>query len=506
MGKKQRNLAVGKVEVPQGYFLKMAKHDYNNYIKALPREFYQNSIDAGASEIIVECDEEKRSITIGDNGSGMDLKTLRHKLLVLGGSKKGEGATGAFGKAKELLFFSWEKYEIKTRDLVCEGAGAHYTIKRSSRKVAGTKCTIWIPEEEDFDYYPQNFKDVATLFQTEVSIKVDGESRACRLTRGNLVRSTDWCKVYVNPEKTRSWYMNVRINGQWMFQKYTGNDVGQIVVELSRKSTEMLTSNRDGIKDKYSGQFDDLLREVMVEREEMLRPKPTMIRKVIKGVGNIRVNWEKIKKEVSERIHDAAVNEGVYSLSDMKGFGTLLREMSEVQSLQMALVADRSRENSIWDDESSIAFIGYEPHFIIDYPDSKDKVVKKFMKSRKASVLAECWTEVCKQVLIDIEWSGEFCCGFTFDSEKKAAFIKDDGIPVFLLNPLKVCKELPEIQPYINRAMLRRDLLSSARHEITHLYEKYHDGSFIIKFHWIEAQTWRSDTIYQKIFNSAFHK
>ena len=43
----------GTVAVPKGYFFRMAKLDYEDWQKALPREFFQNSVDAGASNIVV---------------------------------------------------------------------------------------------------------------------------------------------------------------------------------------------------------------------------------------------------------------------------------------------------------------------------------------------------------------------------------------------------------------------------------------------------------------------
>ena len=81
-----------QVRIPDGYFLKMAKADYTDWHRALPREFYQNSVDAGASQIVVTTDEDNRTITVQDNGCGMGYDTLVDKLFVLGGTKKAEGS------------------------------------------------------------------------------------------------------------------------------------------------------------------------------------------------------------------------------------------------------------------------------------------------------------------------------------------------------------------------------------------------------------------------------
>jgi hypothetical protein len=39
------------VAIPSSYFMKMAIIDYSNWKHALIREFFQNSIDAGCTEI-----------------------------------------------------------------------------------------------------------------------------------------------------------------------------------------------------------------------------------------------------------------------------------------------------------------------------------------------------------------------------------------------------------------------------------------------------------------------
>jgi hypothetical protein len=66
MGRDNMKQINGKVKVSGEYFLKMAKADYRNYREALWREIYQNSIDAGATEITVEYNTEELSITVID--------------------------------------------------------------------------------------------------------------------------------------------------------------------------------------------------------------------------------------------------------------------------------------------------------------------------------------------------------------------------------------------------------------------------------------------------------
>lgn len=496
MGKKIEKMVRGTVGVPKEYFLRMAKHDYNAFSHALAREFYQNSSDADATSIHVTSNDSERTITVMDDGIGMDMNTLRNKLLVLGGSQKRDGNTGAFGKAKELLFFSWDNYSIHTRDLIVEGSGAEYTIKRGTH-YNGTICTIKVPESEDFRSIVRSFATIARKFEIEAEIIVDGDSIECELKRGKLMRTSDWCSIYVDTDKEDEYYAYCRINGQWMFSKYLGKKVGEVIIELSHGSTEMLTSNRDGIKDKYSNQFDTLLKELVTEREKFLRPEPKIIQKVIRGSGLIKVNWQKAI-DATRRIFQDLHESGALKVLALARSLTEEKNPDDVVKMQVEAALKGAM------DESSITFIGYEPNFILSYEDSHERKIERFMSTRKARVLADAWTNIIKQVLLDIGWYGEIVCGFDFTSHTKASFSKTEGVPCFSLNPTLVCSDNPEVkQPLQNKKYLKNDLLMSATHEVTHLYESYHDGDFVLKCHWVTAQTWKSEKIYTKILSRA---
>ncbi|MCK5342356.1 MAG: ATP-binding protein, partial [Candidatus Heimdallarchaeota archaeon] len=104
---------VAKIVIGSDYFRKNARSDYASPLPFVwIREAMQNSIDAGATEIKIST--EGNNITFTDNGCGMDLDVLTHKLLTLGGTKKESGSVGGFGKAKEVLFFSWDEWFIDT--------------------------------------------------------------------------------------------------------------------------------------------------------------------------------------------------------------------------------------------------------------------------------------------------------------------------------------------------------------------------------------------------------
>jgi hypothetical protein len=497
MGK--RKVVNGTVGVPKEYFLRMAKHDYTDYLKALPREFYQNSIDAGATRIDVKFNEKQRWIEVVDDGHGMPMEVLKNKLLVLGGSKKREGSTGAFGKAKELLFFSWEKYSIRTRNLSCVGSGADYSIKTLTTSVKGTKCKVFIPQTEDFMRFITSFRVVARKFQSDCKIFIDGSEVTCKLYRGKLVRSNDWADIYVDVEDRDSYYVQVRINGQWMFQRYTGTDIGQVVVEFKKSSIEMLTSNRDGIKEEYRNDYDAFLKEVIVEQKQILEPEPIIRKEVIRGNGDVKVNWRKWV----ERAKEAARNMTSDTRENIRALADAFDKVgSKVFREQMAAKLDTT--DYIEDIQDAIVFIGYEPDFVLLYEDGDRKRVEKYMKSRKAKVLATAWTWIVKQTLIDCDWAGSILCGFDFSKTHRASFVKEEGIPCFCINPDLLCKEVKEdINPFLNRMYLRNDLKLCAAHEIAHMNNEWHDGEFVSRLEWVQTQTWKSEKTYTTIMNEA---
>lgn len=504
----------GTVGIPVEYFLRMAKHDYSSYRNALPREFFQNSSDAGAKNIWVDSDEERRTITIRDDGHGMDLDTLQNKLLVLGGSKKRKGATGAFGKAKELLFFSWEWYEIKTRNLHCYGQGAEYTIgdRSKSEDHNTTECIITIPESENFSYIENAFWHVARKFEIDAKIHYNGNEVQCELHAKTLLKETKWATVYVDDSRN-SFYMQARINGQWMFESYTGvDDIGTVIVEINKQSTEILTSNRDGVKSKYHSEFNNLVKEIIKERKDFIKPPVQIVREKISGTGSIKINWHRAKKAVKEVVSNVRATIEMTTEDAIAMLGELVDVFgSRVALLRSNPIAQElSRDpRKVFDFEDRLKFLGYTPDFIVLYDKSrKPRGISDISKVRKLRVLAYIWTEMVKQVLMDIDWVGEFNCGFNFVEDTVASHeLDEDGVHYFHINPNNVLKEAGWIKSvFQNKTLLERDLRMSACHEVAHIFEKYHDTDFVSKFHWIHAQTWKSDKIYAAIVKEGLEK
>jgi len=508
----------GKVEVPRDYFLRMAKLDYNDYKEALAREFFQNSVDARATRIDISFNEDG-TIVVHDNGVGMDYDIIRNKLLVLGGSQKREGDTGAFGKAKEVLYFSWENYSVRTQNLLVTGMGADYTIETVEDYHEGTTSTIKLWDASEINNFRYAFQRVAGLFEVSTRIFIADEEIESSMRRGVLARDLGWGSLYVDDTKSKTYYYQVRINGQWMFQSYHGDDgLGQIVLELNVGSTECLNSNRDSLKAEYRQQFSKLVREISVDNKSALQAKNPTVREKYVGTGKVKVLFQKIQDLVQKAIGDS-IGTDYIAAEDLDEDGrkevlnTILSQLpgTNITPRIAEQIATELTDADFNFDPARLSFLGYEPDFVVVHETAQSKEVKKFMKSKNSKVLALAWTAVLKQVLLDTEWYGEFTAGFNFKKDEAAAFERDgDGNVYFYINPTTLLNDVPvkdkKFGPFVRKGMFREDLLTKAIHEIAHLEYDGHNESFSARVDWIRAQTWKSIDLYPTLVFEAFRK
>ena len=494
----------GLVTVPQHYFHRMALADYSAYRKALAREFFQNSIDARSSVIHAQFDEAEGTITVTDDGCGMDYDTIKNKLLELGGSGKPEGSVGAFGKAKEILYFAWHRYEIKTGNLVVTGTGSKYTIKSQEANVSGVVSKIWI-DKDDLRDIRYSFKDVAQRIQTDCQIVVDGDTISCALRRGKLVAEDDGFKVYYEKRKnSTTFYANVRVSGIWMYQVFISDTPGDVVVELN--NSLMLTSNRDGLTSPYSNKLGKFLTEVIKRQDEILNPKPKTFIEYIKGSGPIQTLKNMLKKVQGENVDEGpsqSLEDAIAKATDFFGDGlhtnTLINELVEMGTEpQIAALRMNAPKSDRW--ASRLALAGYEPDFILKYnSDSKRRAVA-FLATKRASKLANAWSEILKQVMLDNDIFMSFRAGFIFQENTAAEKDKDDdGIYAFFLNPTLLLDNLAHSEPWTNNRLLMEDLKLKACHEVSHIRASYHDENFVGVLHKFISSTWLSTKCFEQI-------
>jgi len=475
----------GTVQVPSGYFQKMAVVDYSNWRTALAREFFQNSIDAHSKNVNVVFNDNK--ITIQDDGSGMSLQTITDKLLVLGGSEKDTGAVGAFGKAKELLYFSWKDWSIRTRDMIVIGHGPNFTIDNTIDSIKGTISTITVDKELFESGVYSAFENVAKLMDTPTKIFIDGLECSCSNHRGRLIKSFDFGDLYLN-KSINSVYMEVKISGIWMHSHYLGTNSGQFVLELSKSSIDCLTSNRDDLKWQYRNDLSVFVRNLIANEKSVTSPKDNQIRTVIPGQGKVKIRPELIENIIHSGLSVAAMKTSL---------------MEHIEKLDQDLRVFKARMNMEKTvDVERWQFLGYKPEFKLSYTKRQTSAVKRFMNKKKALKLANLWTEILKQVLLDIrDGYMEFTAGFTFDSETAAEIEKDsDGNVAFYLNPLLIGEDGGwNKKALTNRYLLVEDLKYKAIHEVAHISHNDHNENFVIAMNKIKAKTDLNHRLYEKI-------
>ena len=194
-----------QITIPPGYFIKAVKAEYSDYQEALWRELFQNSLDAGSTRIDVFVNDS--GFTFRDNGCGMDRETLINGMLTLGGTVKGENATGGFGQAKNLLTLCHKSYIVKTRNLVVDGSGIYFHISEADDYLQGTEYEVIPDSDFEWSRYTslQNLKsilvksDIRNNKGEKVEIFVNKEDWShYRTPVGTHAAGADidWCKIY----------------------------------------------------------------------------------------------------------------------------------------------------------------------------------------------------------------------------------------------------------------------------------------------------------------------
>jgi hypothetical protein len=124
---------------------------YNDFTIAFWRELFQNSVDAGATDISIDIEERQprrfggqdgpekvTNICFTDNGHGMTAEVLNDVYFKMGRSTKKDdgGSIGGFGRARIMTCFSQESYSILTKDRFVSGDGPKFEHGSVAQQVA----------------------------------------------------------------------------------------------------------------------------------------------------------------------------------------------------------------------------------------------------------------------------------------------------------------------------------------------------------------------------------
>jgi hypothetical protein len=227
----------------------------------------------------------KTVLTVENNGDPMTYQILTEKLLSLGGSGKNcEGTVGGFGRAKELLYYCHDSYQITTGHYRVVGSGASYDLDTLADDDAtssnGTRSEI-VMDGDLAETMRKQFLNFISLSEWHGTFVLNGEVIAERLSRGKARKDLEFGTVYTN--KGQSKLLVVRINGTPMFTRYLSYDKC-VVVELNGKSSEVLQSSRDYLKYEYGNELDNFVVELTVDKKSALKSnRPTIEKTTFSG-------------------------------------------------------------------------------------------------------------------------------------------------------------------------------------------------------------------------------
>lgn len=467
------------VGVPNSYFLRAARTDYVSYRSALARELVQNSDDAHATLIEFTLDKDKRTLLVSDNGVGMSQDTLVNKFLTLGASQKDAGSVGGFGKAKELIAFSWESYQIATLDnLVC-GSGAEYTIGKTNNYVHGTQIFIKFPEDEDLSLMEVHLLDQLSKNQPRAEVKFNGDivspltipSRSVRTVyqEGNPI-----AKIYTI-KNSASYYALVRLRGIYMFSQYIGNSDKTVVVEMLGDSVGLLTSNRDGLMGPARNAISQVINEIIINPISSLKEKAPK-REYYMGENGPAHAVKRVKPSLVSEV--SRVKDLISSAWDLKEIMTAL----ESSVLTVNLTEGRSLgdpEESFYSFKDHIVkaldTLTYRSDFVLQYSGRVPKRLHPHTMSRKNLKLATLWEIVLREVLLAANLETKFSIGWTLNDPDILAEVYYDpehALHCYLLNPNSKYLQV--------KGEVLQEMVDLAVHEVAHTVcgSSYHDENF----------------------------
>jgi hypothetical protein len=436
-------------------FFAKARNDYDNWVWALVREFNQNGMDCGSSEIHMRVAEESGStiLTVENNGDPMTEDILINKLLCLGGSGKNfEGTTGGFGKAKELLYLCHTSYTIRSGNLRVDGSGADYNLTTDDY-VDGTRSTITIEGECRGEILDQ-IGIFISVAQWSGTFYVNGEPHKADLRKGSPRRDLGFGQVYTN--KSYKYRMIVRINGVPMFITSTGLD-RCVIVELKGASDEVLTSNRDGLVSPYRNELSNFVTELAVDKRSALRNKnrgPRYIqyrgtklchRQALDVADVVDASIPMAHPtptggEIPPVIEDGTVIGGVNVGSDAEVHEPVMHEAGTTFHGTAAYSTD-----SVADLFARRAVATLGSNFLIKnetdlkIPNYYDPGSGQF--STYSTKLVRIWGRIMVEMHRLFDHEAEFSVGFVFDDSTEAEFESGDYGKVYFLNPCKIVEQ-----------------------------------------------------------------
>ncbi len=513
----QSNVA-GQMTVGPEYFTK-ALREYEDWRIKWWREAVQNGVDAGATEIECAVDttaDDRVVVSCADNGSGMDENVLLNKFLRFGGTTKegAAGTRGGFGVAKELLILPWTQWTIHTRDRIAVGAGIEYDVREAPYRQGTLLEVVMAPDQtthassaialvERCDLPRVSFRVIDRAPHRETVYDPQAKLKCKKILR----EFEDKAVLCHNKRGETYGALLVRSMGLYMFDMYVPSGVkGTLLVELIGPSIDLLTSNRDGFRDKRLKQdVQGYASELSADVRSALKAKAGILREKFLGSEGKYL----AEREANDAL--ATVLDSLDSVAPKGSFGRKLALSDEqvVEVLNALAAGERPEvpvdvgytmtyaspelakvmlEGTVMDGPTAVESAAKQLTWRLDFLLVNDvegfRVPKKFRPetmTRNVRRLARTWGELCRFVLIQLGSNVAFGIGFVFDHDTGARYEQDGAEHWLLLNPFagsRISANEDVLNP--SNADDLSWLYAAAVHECTHMADgiTYHDESF----------------------------
>jgi hypothetical protein len=419
----------------------------------------------------------------------MDHFTLTEKFLVLGESGKNfDGSIGGFGKAKSLICYCHDSWAIRTGSFRVTGCGGDYELSDGLEYFHGTSTVIstslW-----SVDKLVSQVECFIAYAQWSGRIILNGVAYKCDLRKGSPRRELPFGVVYTN--KSYKNRLIVRMNGIPMFSSYVGLD-RCVIVELSGKSIDCLTSNRDGLKYPYSSQLSDFITSLAVDKRSALKQSTTRyrhyagpklsvldVKDIVEGVEAPdesplqAVPGESLDVDAGDNSCSQRVGgSGPIVCADEPTVGSGGRGTVVHGSVSRATIG----QDFVVKNQTDLEIPSYY------LPDSSQF-------SSYSLKLVRFWGRVLLQLHKLFESNGEFSIGFVFDEDAVAQFESGKYGFVYYLNPARVVTQVSSNSRSFKKRFKLTDrdaLIAVAAHEYVHsLGFDIHDESYASKFTYV---------------------
>jgi len=494
------------VEIPHSFFKKERAQIYGDWTMALFRELLQNSLDAGAQEVLVEVKvlgDEQAVIIFDDDGSGMTRDVLENVYFKLGETTKARDGNqvGGFGRARILTNFAMDKYEIRTNEFLVMGSGAQYEIFGDQPYRKGCRQVLWStgPSPARLAHTALGFLGKCRLQNLRVYISgaqvesIDRNPDVAYeyiedLTLNGMIFGT--LKRRTGPGIGSG--LHVYVNGVYMSTRYVSGSKDCLIADIDPAfSRSALTASRDQLHPDYDAVFSRIQTKMSTERQYE-GPKYTSLDTIYRGRGVFTQ-----RTSLEEKIHmKTRLPENGADLRDLirksSGLDVVQKPGSPVNPFSFV----KEMENSEFKageflpdipiclysptDEEARNFQMFDPKTWKFTIKSRELIWSR--DTKRAVNLYFCWriaVEAAIKIYAEerkenVHWMAGFSSGRPVYGEMKTVYRDGDTINAVMLNPLDDAKE----RFHMDNRMDRKFLMAVAKHEVAHIAYDLHNEDF----------------------------